>query len=91
VLPGIAAAVGDQLAILFDSGIRTGADLFKALALGANGVLLGRPFLYGLALAGQAGVEHVLRSLLCEFDLTVALSGYSSHQELTAESLVRTG
>ncbi|TSE00790.1 alpha-hydroxy-acid oxidizing protein [Skermania sp. ID1734] len=86
-LPAIAAAVGDHLTVLFDSGVRTGADVFKALALGAQAVLIGRPFLYGLALAGQAGVEHVLRSLLAELDLTLALSGYASHRELTPESL----
>ena len=63
--------------MLFDSGIRTGADVFKALALGANAVCLGRPYVWGLALDGQAGVEHVLRCLLAELDLTLALSGYT--------------
>jgi lactate 2-monooxygenase len=88
-LPPIVDAVGDQLTVLFDSGVRTGADVFKAIALGAEAVLIGRPFLYGLALAGQEGVEHVLRCLLAEFDLTLALSGYRSHQELTRDSLRR--
>lgn len=73
----IAEAVGDELTVLFDSGIRTGSDVVKALALGAKAVLIGRPFAYGLALGGQAGVEHVLRCLLAEFDLTMALSGLS--------------
>lgn len=72
----IAEAVGEQLTVLFDSGIRTGSDVVKALALGAQAVLLGRPFVYGLALGGQAGVEHVLRCLLAEFDLSMLLSGY---------------
>ena len=63
--------------MLFDSGIRTGADIFKALALGADAVCLGRPYVWGLALDGQAGVEHVLRCLLAELDLTLALSGYT--------------
>ena len=75
-LPAIAEAVGDRLTVLFDSGVRTGPDVFKALALGAEAVLLGRPYLYGLALAGQAGVEHVVRCLLAELDLTLANAGY---------------
>jgi isopentenyl diphosphate isomerase/L-lactate dehydrogenase-like FMN-dependent dehydrogenase len=87
-LPGIADAVGEQLTVLFDSGVRTGADAAKALALGAKAILLGRPFLYGLALAGQAGVEHVLRCLLAELDLTLALSGYANHRELNRTSVV---
>jgi isopentenyl diphosphate isomerase/L-lactate dehydrogenase-like FMN-dependent dehydrogenase len=74
-LPAIADAVGDDMAVLFDSGIRTGADAVKAIALGADAVLLGRPFLWGLALDGQAGVEAVLRYMLAEMDLTMALSG----------------
>jgi isopentenyl diphosphate isomerase/L-lactate dehydrogenase-like FMN-dependent dehydrogenase len=87
-LAAIAPAVGDRLTILFDSGVRTGADAVKALALGADAVLVGRPFLYGLALGGQDGVEHVLRCLLAELDLTLHHSGYRSHVELTPESLV---
>lgn len=86
-LPAVADAVGDRIAVLFDSGVRTGADTFKALALGARAVLLGRPVLYGLALAGQEGVDHVLRCLLAELDLTLALSGYVSHRGLSRESL----
>jgi lactate 2-monooxygenase len=88
-LPGIAEAVGDRLTVLFDSGVRTGDDVFKALALGAKGVLLGRPYAYGLGLDGQAGVEHVLRCLLAEFDLTLALSGYREPGQLTPDALVR--
>jgi isopentenyl diphosphate isomerase/L-lactate dehydrogenase-like FMN-dependent dehydrogenase len=88
-LPGIADSVGGQLTVLFDSGVRTGADTAKALALGAKAILLGRPFLYGLALAGQAGVEHVLRCLLAELDLTLALSGYANHGELNRTSVVQ--
>ncbi|NRQ36690.1 alpha-hydroxy-acid oxidizing protein [Nonomuraea sp. NN258] len=81
-LPAIAEAVGDRLTVLFDSGVRTGADVVKALALGARAVMIGRPVLYGLALGGQAGVEHVLRCLLGELDITLALSGHSSPAEL---------
>jgi isopentenyl diphosphate isomerase/L-lactate dehydrogenase-like FMN-dependent dehydrogenase len=86
-LPAIAQAVGDRLTVLFDSGLRTGADVVKALALGAQAVLIGRPVLYGLALGGQQGVEHVLRCLLADLDLTLALSGYTSHRQLTRQSL----
>jgi len=88
-LPAIAEAVGDQLAVLFDSGVRTGADILKALALGAQAVLLGRPYVYGLAHGGQDGVRHVVRSVLADLDLTMALSGHRSLDELTPESLVR--
>ncbi|WP_371102722.1 lactate 2-monooxygenase [Streptomyces sp. PU_AKi4] len=77
-LPGVVEAVGDRLTVLFDSGVRTGDDVFKALALGARAVLLGRPYVYGLGLDGQAGVEHVIRCLLAELDLTMALSGHAT-------------
>jgi lactate 2-monooxygenase len=89
VLPGIAGAVGDQLEVLFDSGVRSGADIVKALALGAKAVLLGRPWVYGLAHAGEAGVVHVLRSLLAELDLTLGLSGHRTLAELSPSSLQR--
>ncbi|MGA9775688.1 MAG: alpha-hydroxy-acid oxidizing protein [Candidatus Dormiibacterota bacterium] len=84
------AAAGVGLPILFDSGVRSGADVVKALALGARAVLVGRPYVYGLALGGAAGVRHVLRCLLAELDLTLGLSGHSSVSELTASSLVPT-
>jgi isopentenyl diphosphate isomerase/L-lactate dehydrogenase-like FMN-dependent dehydrogenase len=77
-LPSVREAVGDGFPLIFDSGVRTGADLFKALALGADAVCVGRPYIWGLALGGAAGVEHVLRCLLAEFDLTLALSGYTA-------------
>lgn len=64
VLPGIVDAVGDKLIVLFDSVIRTGADIMKALALGAKAVLVGRPIFYGLAVSGEAGAVHVLRCIL---------------------------
>jgi lactate 2-monooxygenase len=76
------AAVGDRLTILLDSGIRTGSDIIKALALGADAVLLGRPYVYGLGLAGEEGVRHVLRSLLAELDLSMALSGQTRPADL---------
>lgn len=81
-LPPIVDAVGDEMALLLDSGIRSGADIFKALALGADAVLIGRPYLWGLALDGQSGVETVLRSLLAELDLTMALSGFTRTAEI---------
>ncbi|MDQ1418705.1 MAG: lactate 2-monooxygenase [Acidimicrobiaceae bacterium] len=89
-LPEIAqvcAASGDT-AVLFDSGIRTGSDIVKAIALGAQAVLLGRPYVYGLAIGGAEGVGHVLRCLLAEFDLTVALSGHASLKTLDRGVLV---
>jgi isopentenyl diphosphate isomerase/L-lactate dehydrogenase-like FMN-dependent dehydrogenase len=90
-LPGVREAVGESFPVLFDSGIRTGADVLKALALGADAVCLGRPFVWGLALGGQAGVEHVLRCLLAELDLTLALSGYTSPGQVDASALIRGG
>jgi lactate 2-monooxygenase len=90
-LPPVRQAVGDELPILFDSGVRTGADIFKALALGADAVCIGRPYVWGLALDGQAGVEHVLRCLLAELDLTVALSGYTEISQLDVSALTRSG
>jgi lactate 2-monooxygenase len=88
-LPAIVDAVGNRLAVLLESGIRTGTDIFKALALGADAVLVGRPYVYGLALDGQAGVTHVMRTLLAEFDLTVANAGYRTHRALSRASLAR--
>ncbi|MEW1747571.1 lactate 2-monooxygenase [Streptomyces angustmyceticus] len=87
-LPRVVAAAADRLTVLFDSGIRTGDDIVKALALGAASVLVGRPYAYGLGLDGQAGVEHVIRCLLAELDLTLALSGHSRPATLTADDLI---
>ena len=74
-LPEIADRVGDETTITFDSGLRRGSDLFRALAVGADVGLLGRPFIYGLAVGGQSGVEHVLENVLADFDLTMGLAG----------------
>ena len=68
-------ALGENAVVLMDSGIRRGADVIKALAFGANAVMLGRPYVYGLAVAGQAGVERIIRNLMAEIDLTLALVG----------------
>ena len=88
-LPPIAAAVGSRITVLFDSGVRGGADLLKAVALGAQAVLIGRPYVYGLGLAGEAGVRHVLRALRQDFELTMRLSGYARLDELTPAALCR--
>jgi isopentenyl diphosphate isomerase/L-lactate dehydrogenase-like FMN-dependent dehydrogenase len=88
-LPEIVGAVGDRLTVLFDSGVRGGADVVKALALGARAVLLGRPFAYGLGIAGEAGVRHVLRGVLAETDLTLGLAGHRSVHDLTPDALRR--
>jgi isopentenyl diphosphate isomerase/L-lactate dehydrogenase-like FMN-dependent dehydrogenase len=88
-LPGVREAVGERFPVLFDSGIRTGADVFKALALGADAVCLGRPFVWGLALDGEAGVEHVLRCLLADLDLTLALSGHTTIAQVDRTALRR--
>jgi isopentenyl diphosphate isomerase/L-lactate dehydrogenase-like FMN-dependent dehydrogenase len=74
-LPEVREAVGVETPLLLDSGIRRGSDVLKALALGADAVLLGRPYVYGLAVGGQAGVEAVIRQLAAELDLTCALAG----------------
>jgi lactate 2-monooxygenase len=87
-LPGVVEAAGD-LPVLFDSGIRTGADACKALALGASAVLLARPWVHGLGLAGEEGVHHVLRCFLADLDLQAGLSGHSSTAELSRDSVVR--
>lgn len=83
----IAAAVGDELTVLFDSGVRTGTDALKALCLGADAVCLGRPYIWGLALAGQAGVEAVLKMTLAELDLTMALCGLTEPSRLGPDYL----
>ena len=86
-LAAIADAVGDKTTILFDSGIRRGADVFKAMALGAKAVLIGRPYAYGLALAGEQGVKEVLANLLADVDLTLGLAGCNSWADVTKDKL----
>ncbi|WP_255149996.1 lactate 2-monooxygenase [Halorarius halobius] len=88
MLPSVVEAVGDETTVLFDSGIRTGSHAIKALALGADAVLLGRPYIYGLALDGANGVETVLKNFLAEFDLTMGLAGHDTAADLDEEALV---
>jgi len=86
-LPAIVDAVQGRVPVLLDSGIRTGADVFKALALGATAVCVGRPWVYGLALAGEAGVRDVIRNIAAEFDLTMGLAGCARIAEIGRATL----
>lgn len=86
-LPSIVEAVSGRVPVLFDSGIRGGADVFKALALGATAVCLGRPYVYGLALAGEAGVREAITNVLAEFDLTMGLAGCTRVKEISRDAL----
>jgi isopentenyl diphosphate isomerase/L-lactate dehydrogenase-like FMN-dependent dehydrogenase len=88
VLPGVVDAVAGRIPVLFDSGIRRGADVFKALALGAKAVLLGRPYCFGLAVNGEAGVRDVIQNLIADFDLTLGLAGCASVQEVGRDFLM---
>ena len=86
-LPEVARAVAGRIPVLLDSGIRGGADVFKALALGATAVCVGRPYVYGLAMGGEAGVREVLLNLMSDFELTMGLAGCRQRSEITAEML----
>jgi lactate 2-monooxygenase len=86
-LPAVVKEVNGRIPVLFDSGIRRGADVFKALALGARVVLLGRPYIWGLAVAGEQGVRDVVLNLLADLDLTLALSGHASCRALDPSAL----
>lgn len=88
-LPSIKQAVPDAFPVLLDSGIRTGADVVKAMALGASAVLLGRPYIWALGVGGESGVRQLLRGFLADVDLTLALSGYTSFDDIDTGLLVR--
>jgi L-lactate dehydrogenase (cytochrome) len=89
VLPRIADAVGGKVAVLFGSGVRTATDVYRALALGAEAVVIGRPYVHGLALGGEAGVRHMLRTLLAELDITLAIAGVANQRHLGRSALIR--
>lgn len=88
-LPAVAKTANGKVPVLFDSGIRRGADIMKALALGAQAVLVARLYVWGLAMAGEAGVRDSLLNLLADFNLSMALSGFTSPGELSPEVLQR--
>jgi len=87
-LPGVIAAVNNQVPVLLDSGVRGGADMFKAIALGAKAVCIGRPYAYGLAVDGAQGVVEVLKNFYSDFELTMGLAGCKSIEEINQDSLV---
>jgi isopentenyl diphosphate isomerase/L-lactate dehydrogenase-like FMN-dependent dehydrogenase len=88
-LPEVLAAVGGRIPVLIDSGFRRGTDLLKALALGARGICIGRPYLWGLAAFGQAGVETVLDILRGELELAMQTAGAPSIDSLTPAFIQR--
>lgn len=88
-LPMVVEAVNGKIPVLMDSGIRGGADVFKALALGAKAVCIGRPYAYGLAIAGKQGVYDVLRNFMADFELTMGLAGCKQISEITKDKLVK--
>ncbi|MCU0447539.1 MAG: lactate 2-monooxygenase [Microscillaceae bacterium] len=89
MLPKVVEAIGDRGTVLFDSGIRRGSDVFKAIALGAKAVLLGRSYAYGLALNGEEGVKEVTMNLIADADLTLGLSGCTHWSEVGMEHLIK--
>jgi lactate 2-monooxygenase len=86
-LPKIVDVVQNKIPVLLDSGIRGGADVFKALALGAKAVCIGRPYVYGLTIAGEDGVRNVLQNLMADFELTMGLAGCKNITEINREAL----
>ncbi|MBS1697322.1 MAG: alpha-hydroxy-acid oxidizing protein [Actinobacteria bacterium] len=87
VLPAIVERVAGRVPVIFDSGVRGGADVFIALALGATMVALGRPYAYGLGIAGEAGVREVIRDVLAELDITLGLAGLTAVRDVDASAL----
>ncbi len=88
-LPSIVEAVGGRLPVLLDSGVRSGADVFRALALGASAVGLGRPYVWGLAAGGEDGVREVIRNLRADFDLTMGLAGVAAARDIGRDNVTR--
>ena len=89
MLPEIVEAVGDKCTVLFDSGVRTGADIIKALCLGARGVLIGRPWVYGFGVAGKEGAKQVMKGLLADLDQSMGLAGMQSVNDCTVKMVRR--
>jgi lactate 2-monooxygenase len=88
MLGAVVEAAGDAVPVVFDSGVRGGEHVVKAIAMGARAVAVGRPYAYGLAVGGEAGIVHVIRSLLAEADLLMAVDGYASLADLTPDALL---
>jgi 4-hydroxymandelate oxidase len=88
-LPGVVEAVAGRIPVLLDGGIRRGTDVLKALALGAKAVLIGRPYIWGLAVGGAEGVARVIRILRDEFCAAMALCGTPALTQITREALWR--
>jgi lactate 2-monooxygenase len=88
-LPKVVEALRDKVPVLFDSGARGGADVFKALALGATAVGIGRPYCYALAIDGRAGVEELLENWMADFELTMGLAGCKSVAEIRAAGMIQ--
>ena len=91
MLPDVVAAVAGSVPVFFDSGVRSGSDVIIALAMGATAVGIGRPYVYGVAVGGTAGVTHVLRSILAEADLLMAINGFADIASLRTADLRRAG
>jgi 4-hydroxymandelate oxidase len=88
-LPAVSARVAGRIPVLVDGGIRRGTDVLKALALGASAVLIGRPYVHGLAIGGALGVCHVVRILRRELEMAMALSGRTSIEQVDASLILR--
>jgi lactate 2-monooxygenase len=88
-LPGIVEAVAERIPVILDSGVRSGADIFRALALGASAVGLGRPYVWGLAAGGEEGAREVIRNFRADFDLTMGLAGVTSAREIGRDNVTR--
>ena len=89
-LPRIVDAVGSEIEVMFDSGVRTGADIMRALALGARSCIVGRSYIYGLGAGGQAGVARAIEILGKELDVTMALCGVNSVAEIDRDVIAET-